>query len=72
MVREPTWEALRRFIEAFLRNVERLEEPRLAQFLETLPQALQRTLDYVSEERIARFQARAIGDTAAILGKYLP
>ncbi len=72
VVREPTWDTAQRFLETFLRNVLRLDGPPLAAFLEDLPQALQRTLDYVSEERLVRFQARAIGDTVAILGKYLP
>ncbi|MBI3953731.1 MAG: zinc dependent phospholipase C family protein [Chloroflexi bacterium] len=71
VVREATWESLERFLEVFLRNVLRADGPQLDRFLETLPQSLQRTLDYVSEERLAAFKAMSINRTAALLREYL-
>lgn len=71
VVREASLESLQRFLEVFLRNVLRLEGAALAEFLETLPQALQRTVDYVSEERLAEFKAKSVRRTVAIVGEYI-
>jgi hypothetical protein len=71
VVREPSWESLDRFLRVFLRNALGVNGQRLDEFMADLPQALQRTLKYVSEERLADFKAKAIAKTAALVGEYL-
>ena len=67
---DPTWDAFRAFILRRFSGLEQGEETVLQGFCEAVPEVLERTLRYVTPERIAVFKEDAISHSVAAVRDY--
>ncbi len=68
---EPTWEAFRTLADRRFGSDENAEPEQVRAFFESIPTALERTLLYVTEERIAAFQEDAVRRSVDAVTAYL-
>lgn len=68
---EPTWEAFRTFTTRRFGGEEGAEPEQVHAFFESIPEALERTLTYVTHERLEAFRADAIRCSTEAVRAYL-
>ena len=69
--RKPDWSLFPHFAERFLVTRQKVDPKGLEQFLNSMPEMLERVIQYVTPERIVEFREKAINESAALAEEYL-
>lgn len=69
--REPSWDRFTTYAYRFLVPRNKVSPEQLQSFLDSLPGGLQRTIDYISVEKLEAFLQKAVKATRRIIEEYL-